>query len=210
MKKSKRPKKTKSLKKILIAALVIISLVVSPLLYNLSQAKPALEANQKFVYKSHIISNPDLYAVKNWMQVQLRVNDKKVDINIPEGLSDQQLIEYVDNWANAKVKAMDDSVNYGVPDYWATPEESLKNGGDCEDYTILKYFILKQHGINPSDMFLVGVYDSRIDGYHAILMVTLNGKTYILDNRHLTKEYRDKYYETIVLVNDFMVILPEK
>lgn len=37
---------------------------------------------------------------------------------------------------------------WGERDYWASPLELLvKNGGDCEDYAIAKYFSLKSSGI---------------------------------------------------------------
>jgi predicted transglutaminase-like cysteine proteinase len=36
-----------------------------------------------------------------------------------------------------------------MPDYWATPTEMLaSNGGDCEDYSIAKYFTLLALGVN--------------------------------------------------------------
>jgi hypothetical protein len=39
---------------------------------------------------------------------------------------------------------VDDAVHWGREDYWATPLETLvSNGGDCEDFTIAKYYTLR-------------------------------------------------------------------
>ncbi len=43
---------------------------------------------------------------------------------------------------------VDDLPHWGVEDYWATPAEALaSNGADCEDYSIAKYFMLKELGV---------------------------------------------------------------
>jgi len=44
-----------------------------------------------------------------------------------------------------KVPYYSDLDHWKVEDYWATPIEMLaSNGGDCEDYSIAKYFSLKE------------------------------------------------------------------
>lgn len=41
-----------------------------------------------------------------------------------------------------------DHEHWGIPDYWATPTEMLaSNAGDCEDYSIGKYFTLLALGV---------------------------------------------------------------
>jgi len=43
----------------------------------------------------------------------------------------------------------DDPSLWGMPDYWASPLELLvKNGGDCEDFAIAKYFTLLATGVD--------------------------------------------------------------
>jgi predicted transglutaminase-like cysteine proteinase len=77
-----------------------------------------------------------------------------------------------------------DNVNWALPDYWATPFEFLeKAGGDCEDYAIAKYMMLRAVGVSADDMRIVVLRDisSRVD--HAVLAVYVNGNPYILDNR---------------------------
>ena len=63
-------------------------------------------------------------------------------------------LEKVNDFFNA-VKYGDDKDIYGISDYWASPYEFLaKDKGDCEDYVIAKYFVLKHLGIPTSKMFL--------------------------------------------------------
>ena len=43
---------------------------------------------------------------------------------------------------------VDDLVHWNEKDYWATPIEFISTGaGDCEDYTIAKYFSLIELGV---------------------------------------------------------------
>ena len=71
---------------------------------------------------------------------------------------------------------------YGVLDYWATPAEFMKKSGDCEDYSIIKYYALKQLGVNPDSMRIVVVTDVIRNLAHAVLVVYHEGSAYILDN----------------------------
>ncbi|NOQ30744.1 MAG: hypothetical protein GQ570_06445 [Helicobacteraceae bacterium] len=68
----------------------------------------------------------------------------------------------VNNWVNY-IKYKSDKKVYGVKDYWATLYEFVGKGkGDCEDYTIAKYYILKELGVDPKRMkFAYVVYKDR-------------------------------------------------
>jgi len=68
----------------------------------------------------------------------------------------------VNRWVNYMHYASDMQV-YGVRDYWATLYELVgKNKGDCEDYTIAKYYILKALGVDPHRMkFAYVIYRNR-------------------------------------------------
>jgi len=71
---------------------------------------------------------------------------------------------------------------YGVQDYWASPAEFMKNSGDCEDYSIIKYYALKQLGVDPDSMRIVVLTDVIRNLAHAVLAVYYEGNAYILDN----------------------------
>lgn len=75
-----------------------------------------------------------------------------------------------------------DSENYGLPDYWATPDEFLRKSGDCEDYSIIKYFALKQLGVSADSMRIVVLLDKIRGIAHAVLAVYDGNTAYILDN----------------------------
>ena len=71
---------------------------------------------------------------------------------------------------------------YGVSDYWATPDEFIKNSGDCEDYAITKMYALMQLGVDPANMRVVALHDNIRNLDHAVLALYTNETVYILDN----------------------------
>lgn len=75
-----------------------------------------------------------------------------------------------------------DNQVYKLNDYWATPDEFIKNSGDCEDYAIVKFYALKQLGVNPNSMRLVILKDTIRNLDHAVLAVYIGEDVYILDN----------------------------
>ncbi|MEO4048732.1 cysteine protease LapG [Pseudomonas sp. CAU 1711] len=67
--------------------------------------------------------------------------------NLPE----KDKLTAVNRFFNRQIRFVDDIRNWRLNDYWATPVESLvKGAGDCEDYSIAKYFTLRRLGV-PSD-----------------------------------------------------------
>jgi predicted transglutaminase-like cysteine proteinase len=76
--------------------------------------------------------------------------------------NEMKKLNTVNTWVNYIHYASDMKV-YGVRDYWATLYEFVgKNKGDCEDYTIAKYYILKALGVDPHKMkFAYVIYKNR-------------------------------------------------
>ncbi|MGR9100599.1 MAG: transglutaminase-like cysteine peptidase [Gammaproteobacteria bacterium] len=65
---------------------------------------------------------------------------------------------------------VDDILHWHQADYWATPIETLAtNGGDCEDFTIAKYFTLGELGIPGHCMRLTYVKALELDKAHMVL-----------------------------------------
>ncbi len=63
-----------------------------------------------------------------------------------------------------------DPKHWGLPDYWANPIEMLAtNGGDCEDYSIAKYFTLRALGIADEDLRITYVNALEINQAHMVL-----------------------------------------
>ena len=71
---------------------------------------------------------------------------------------------------------------YGLNEYWATPQEFLRFSGDCEDYSITKYYALKKLGLPVDSMRIVILQDTIRGISHAVLAVRLGNDSYILDN----------------------------
>lgn len=89
---------------------------------------------------------------------------------------------------------------YKKDDYWASPVEFLTQGGDCEDYAIIKYMTLRQLGWSAEDMKIAMVYDVYSGTDHAFLTVHHKGAEFVLDNReklvvsrYMKNRYRPHY-----------------
>lgn len=74
------------------------------------------------------------------------------------GTPDEFMREKVNSFYNSKVVYLDDPTLYSSPDYWASPVETFARGkGDCEDYSIAKYFTLITAGMSSSKLRMVYV-----------------------------------------------------
>lgn len=71
---------------------------------------------------------------------------------------------------------------YGVSEYWAAPDEFMRRSGDCEDYSIAKYYALKELGFKESELRIVIVKDRIRNIGHAILAVYEKQDILILDS----------------------------
>jgi len=74
---------------------------------------------------------------------------------------------------------------WGEEDYWATPLQMLtSNGGDCEDYSIAKYFTLRKMGIPAERMRLTYVKALKLNQAHMVLTYypAPDAEPLILDN----------------------------
>jgi predicted transglutaminase-like cysteine proteinase len=100
-------------------------------------------------------------------------------------LPEREKLELVNSFMN-KTPFVSDIQHWGKEDYWATPVEFLStNGGDCEDFSIAKYFTLRALGV--SDEKLRITYVKEIVIYNEAHMVlayfpTPDAEPLILDN----------------------------
>jgi len=79
---------------------------------------------------------------------------------------------------------IEDINNWGKTEYWATAFQFLKKSGDCEDFSIAKYMLLKAAGMPVENMRVVAVRIRSLGGIgHAILVVYQGDKALVLDNR---------------------------
>lgn len=96
-----------------------------------------------------------------------------------------------------------DPVNWGKKDYWASPGEFMARFGDCEDYAIAKYISLKRLGFTDKDMRVVAVKDLNLRVGHAVLVVFLDGKSWLLDNqvKQMVETKVVRHYDPVFSIN---------
>ncbi len=96
-------------------------------------------------------------------------------------------IAMINRAADLAITPMSDQAQWGVPDRWSAPLETLRSSrGDCEDYAIVKYAALLGAGISESDVKIVIFKNLLPREYHASLAAQVDGQWLILDNRTLT------------------------
>ena len=142
----------------------------------------------------------DLKALPKWRRVLSKVEQQMTEFSTCKGqacssaakswqqgirqsknISPMETLKAVNAFFNQWPYRLDIEV-YGRTDYWASPKEFLKLSGDCEDYSIAKYFALKQLGFKPRDMRIVVIKDRIRNIGHAVLAVYMDDTAYILDN----------------------------
>jgi len=83
--------------------------------------------------------------------------------------AEMQLLLDVNRTLN-RLRFVDDLSHWGEVDYWATPAESVASGGgDCEDFTIAKYFLLKELGVPIERLRMTYVKALRLNQAHMVL-----------------------------------------
>ena len=97
------------------------------------------------------------------------------------GLSLKDKLKLINNFFNRMPYRTDREV-WGVDDYWEDPREFIQKSGDCEDYSITKYYALRELGLEASDMRIVVLQDTIRNLAHAVLVVFGDGTAYVLDN----------------------------
>ncbi|WP_348703009.1 transglutaminase-like cysteine peptidase [uncultured Neptuniibacter sp.] len=98
--------------------------------------------------------------------------------------SEEDKLERVNDFFN-QVRFIDDIKHWKKKDYWATPVEFLiTNGGDCEDFSIAKYYTLRELGVADDKMSLAYVKALEYNQAHMVLTYYPSPKTtpLILDN----------------------------
>ena len=92
------------------------------------------------------------------------------------------LLDGINRGINDLVVYRNDNWVPGKKDRWASPLESIANGGDCEDIAILKYVSLLELGFSEQQLRLVIVKERKRNEGHALLAVKLKKTWIILDS----------------------------
>lgn len=73
--------------------------------------------------------------------------------------------------------------NWGESNHWETPFEFLRKGGQCQDYAITKYLLLRAAGIPAAQLRVLVLRDTVLGLDHAVTVAYLDGEAFLLDNQ---------------------------
>jgi len=99
-------------------------------------------------------------------------------------VSDLEKLQKVNGFFN-RVDFVSDLLLWKEQDYWATPVEFLiQNGGDCEDFSIAKYFTLKKMGVDEDKLNMTYVKALELNQAHMVVTYynTPDAEPLVLDN----------------------------
>lgn len=139
-----------------VITLVMASCAKAPKVVEKKLPLPPVEVQQS--------PEPELTTYDRW-QMLVKENrhssmDKKLE-NVNEFFNQFEFVE--------------DSHLWGRKDYWATLFETLyKRGGDCEDFTIAKYFTLRSLNVPEESMRITYVISLKTNEPHMVLTLKLN------------------------------------
>lgn len=117
----------------------------------------------------------------------------------------REQLNQVNSWGNSH-PYIEDQINWGLEDYWETPNEFMEISGDCEDYAITKYYTLRALGYSADRLRIIILQDQNLGGViHAVLGVYDDeGVMYILDNQsqRVTPALKIYHYRPIFGINE--------
>jgi predicted transglutaminase-like cysteine proteinase len=157
------------------------------------------------LFGSKEIQSEDISAFKKWTDVLGRLDT--ISFNESQITQFQNMplaakVAAVNDFVN-RVEYIEDKDNFGKSDYWASPTEFFARGGDCEDFAIAKYSLLKTLGVAEDRMRLAIVQDTVKDIPHAILIVYTDTGAMVMDNQIKTARFIDDidHYKPIYSIN---------
>ena len=118
--------------------------------------------------------------VEAWPQSMIETNQSQ--------LSDQEKLLRANDFFN-QVRWVSDLEHWNKEDYWATPIETLAtNAGDCEDFSIGKYFTLHHTQLDPNKLRITYVKALEYNQAHMVLAYypSPSAEPLILDNINKT------------------------
>ena len=101
-------------------------------------------------------------------------------------LSEEELLKLINDTVNQNTVYVHDWEHWHRKDYWEPIVSAIVEGGDCEDFALLKASSLTIDGWPPERLrILIGhVTVNRKKVAHAVLLATTKaGKEFVLDNR---------------------------
>ena len=140
-----------------------------------------LSARATFLFNDALFQRVQL---RYGIEASQRVKDWQVLIDKHTDSSTADQLYEVNLFFN-RLEFIDDLRHWNKNDYWATPVEFLAtNGGDCEDFSIAKYFSLRALGVPTEKLRLMYVKALRYNMAHMVLAYyeTPTSVPLVLDN----------------------------
>lgn len=126
-------------------------------------------------------ASADLSRMPLWNDLRRRASSDDgawtQDLDALRALSAQDQILVINAYFNAATYRTD------TADRWGTPSDLMRNGGDCEDFAAAKYFALRRLGFPADALRIAVVRDARARQFHAVLLVSIDGRVLMLDNQ---------------------------
>ena len=113
-----------------------------------------------------------------------RIQSWRELISTASGKSDLDKLQNVNDFFN-RLEYVEDIAHWGKTDYWATPVEFLSTrAGDCEDFSIAKYFTLREMGVPVQRLKITYVKALTQNRAHMVLAYypTPTADPLVLDN----------------------------
>lgn len=154
-----------------ISRLLAVTLSLSPLRISADATQPNAE-HLRGIEREHGVA------------ARQRVSAWQALIDLGRNLTETEKLERVNTFFN-ELRFVDDLKHWGLPDYWATPMETLvTNGGDCEDFSIAKYVTLREMGVPEDRLRLTYVKALRLNQAHMVVTYypTPDADPLVLDN----------------------------
>lgn len=149
--------------------------ILGPFILVLSLTVGALELNKALL---------DYIQTRFGEAAAQRLIDWETLANSTSVSEELEKLQVVNDFFN-QAKFVADQEQWGREDYWATPVELLAaNAGDCEDYSIAKYFTLKEMGVSEEKLKITYVKALKLNQAHMVLAYyeTPEAEPLILDN----------------------------
>ncbi len=94
--------------------------------------------------------------------------------------------------------------NWGERNHWETPFEFFRKSGQCQDYAIAKYLVLRAAGVPAEQLRVVVLRDMRRGLDHAVAVAYVAGEVLVLDNqsRDIARADDIRHYQPYYSINE--------
>ncbi len=116
-----------------------------------------------------------------------------------------QRVRAVNAWVN-RLRYRDDRTQIGpdgrMPNEFRSLTEFTRRGGDCEDFAIAKYFLLREAGIPAAQLRVVVARDRPHHAYHAVLAYDAGDVSWLVETDGTISRSNHGQYRFLYAMNE--------